>query len=542
MANSISRIIKPVNEQMLEFLPGSPEKASLKAKIQELKQTTIDIPLIIGGKEVRTGKTAACIIPHKKDHVLATYHLAGEAEIRMAIDAALEAKKSWEKMPWEHRCAIFMKAAELISGPWRDTLNAATMLGQSKTAYEADADSACEIMDFFRYNTYYMRQIIEQQPECIPGIFNRIEYRPLEGFVFAVTPFNFTAIGANLPTSPAMVGNTVLWKPASTSVYSNYFLMKCLEEAGLPAGVINFVPGPGSVVGPIVMSDKNLAGVHFTGSTGVFNDMWREIGSNLEKYIGYPRIVGETGGKDWVFAHNSADVDALVHAIIGGGYSYQGQKCSATSRVYIPESIWPEVQTKLVKEMSTIKVGDVEDFTNYMGAVIDQKAFNTIKGYIDYAREAADAKVIFGGECDDKVGFFIQPTVILTTNPKFKTMEEEIFGPVVTIYVYQDSEFEEAIDLAEQTSPYALTGSIFAQDRSVLIALEEKLAYSAGNLYLNDKTTGAYVGLQPFGGARSSGTNEKLGWMNMSRWMSPRTIKENFNPSKNFRLGLMAEK
>lgn len=541
MSNAVAKIIKPTNEKMLDFLPGSPERASLKAKVQELKQTQIDIPLIIGGKEVRTGNTATCIIPHNKEHILATYHLAGEKEIQMAIDAAVEAKKTWEKMPWEHRLSIFLKAAELIGGPWRDTMNAATMLGQSKTAYEADADSACEIMDFFRYNTYFLRQIYAEQPECIQGIFNRMDYRPLEGFVFAVTPFNFTAIGANLPTSPAMAGNTVLWKPASTAVYSNYFLMRCLEEAGLPAGVINFVPGQGSLVGPIVMSSKDLAGVHFTGSTGVFNDMWREIGANLENYIGYPRICGETGGKDWVFAHNSADVDALVTAIIGGGYSYQGQKCSATSRVYIPESIWPETQGKLLSEMATIKIGDVEDFTNYMGAVIDQKAFNSIKGYIDFAKEADDAEIIFGGECDDSIGFFIQPTVILTTNPKFKTMEEEIFGPVVTIYIYKDDELEETIALADQTSPYALTGAIFSQDRAVLIDIEEKLSYAAGNLYLNDRTTGAYVGLQPFAGARASGTNEKLGKTNMSRWTSPRTIKECFNPSKDFRLDLMSE-
>lgn len=541
MSNAVAKIIKPVNEQVLPFLPGSPDRASLKAKLQEMKQQKIDIPLIIGGKEVRTGNTANCIIPHNKKHVLATYHLAGEKEIRMAIEAAVEAKKAWEKMPWEHRLAIFMKAAELLGGPWRDTLNAATMLGQSKTAYEADADSACEIMDFFRYNAFFMRQIIEEQPECIPGIFNRMDYRPLEGFVFAVTPFNFTAIGANLPTSPAMVGNTVLWKPASTSVYSNYFLMRLLEEAGLPAGVINFVPGPGSVVGPIVLADKNLAGIHFTGSTGVFNDMWREIAANLEKYIGYPRIVGETGGKDWVFAHSSADVDALVTAIIGGGYSYQGQKCSATSRVYIPESLWPEVREKLLAEMATIKVGDVEDFTNYMGAVIDQKAYDSIKSYIDYAREAADAEIIFGGGCDDSVGFFIDPTLILTTNPRFKTMEEEIFGPVVTIFVYQDHDLDGAIDLCDKTSPYALTGAIFSQDRMALVDLEKRLSYAAGNLYLNDRTTGAFVGLQPFGGARASGTNEKLGKQNMSRWMSPRTIKECFNPSKDYRIGLMVE-
>lgn len=542
MPNSICKVIKPKNEEVLSYLPGSPERISLKAKLKEMRENVVEIPLIIDGKEVRTGKMGTCIIPHHKEHVLATYHMAGEKEVEMAISAALKAKKEWEHMAWEHRVSVFLKAAELISQPWRDTLNAATMLGQSKPVYEADADSACEVMDFFRYNSYFLAQIIQEQSECIPGIFNRMEYRPLEGFVFAVTPFNFTAIGANLPSTPAMAGNTVLWKPASSAIYSNYFVMKVLQAAGLPDGVINFVPGPGSIVGPVALSHQMLSGIHFTGSTETFNHMWRTVGQNLGNYIGYPRIVGETGGKDFVFAHHSADIDALVTALIFGGFSFQGQKCSATSRVYLPESIWPAVKSKLLEEVSTVKVGDVEDFTNFMGAVIDQNAFDSIRSYIEYAKNSDEAEIIYGGKYDDRIGFFIEPTVIVTTNPKFKTMEEEIFGPVVTIFVYKDDDFDEAVELCAQTSRYALTGSIFSQDRKVIVELETRLSNSAGNLYINDKTTGAYVGLQPFGGARASGTNEKVGSkQNVSRWMSPRTIKETFNPSKNYGLDLMAE-
>lgn len=542
MTNAINRIIKPENQQVPSYLPGSKERSSLKNKLKEMQQSAIEIPLIIDGKEVRTGNMGTCIVPHHKTQVLATYHKAGEKEVKMAIEASLNTKRDWENTPWEHRVAVFLKAAELISKPWRDTLNAATMLGQSKTVYEADADAACEVMDFFRFNSYFVRQIIEEQPECVQGIFNRMEYRPLEGFVFAVTPFNFTAIGANLPTSPAMVGNTVVWKPASTAIYSNYYIMKLLQEAGLPDGVINFVPGSGSVVGPMVMADRLLAGVHFTGSTATFNTMWRTVAGNLENYIGYPRIVGETGGKDFVFAHASADRETLVAALIAGGYSYQGQKCSATSRVYIPQSIWPEVKTKLLEQVSTLTVGDVEDFTNYMGAVIDQRAFDSIKSYIDFAGNSQEAEIIAGGECDDRIGFFIQPTIIVTTNPKFKTMEEEIFGPVVTIYVYKDNDLEDALALCESTSRYALTGAIFCRDRKTIVEMEHRLRYSAGNLYINDKTTGAFVGLQPFGGARASGTNEKVGSkQNLFRWMSARTIKENFNPANDFRMDLMLE-
>lgn len=542
MSNAIYTIQRPANEAVRSYLPGSPERESLKAKLTQMKSREIEIPLIINGQEIRTGNTGTCVIPHNHGHVLATYHMAGPEQVRMAIDAATTAQKTWSSLPWDHRLAIFLKAAELISGPWRDTLNAATMLGQSKTVYEADADAACELMDFFRYNAYFIRRILEEQPGCVPGTLNRMEYRPLEGFVFAVTPFNFTAIGGNLPSSPAMAGNTVIWKPASTAIFSNYYVMRLLQEAGLPDGVINFLPGPGSVIGPMIMEDKMLAGVHFTGSTATFNTLWRYMGEHLETYQSYPRIVGETGGKDFLFAQASADPKTVAQAIIGGGFSYQGQKCSATSRVYLPESLWPGIRTHLETELADVKAGDVEDFTHYMGAVIDRAAFESIASYIDHARTSRSAEIIFGGTCDDTTGYFIEPTIILTTDPHFKTMEEEIFGPVVTVYVYADQDVDAALDLCESTSEYALTGAIFARDRQAIARMEQHLAYAAGNLYINDKTTGAFVGLQPFGGARGSGTNEKVGSkQNISRWMSPRTIKENFAPTLEWRLDLMQE-
>lgn len=542
MSNTICQITKPENESVWGYLPGSIEKKNLKRRIEQLKSKTIDIPLIINGEEIRTGNTGTCIIPHNKSHILATYHKAGAKEMKMAIEASLAAKKSWADTPWEHRLAVFLKAAEKITGHWRDTLNAATMLCQSKTAYEADADSACELMDFFRYNSYFSRKIYEEQPTSQKGILNRIEYRPLEGFVLAVTPFNFTAIGGNLPTSPAMVGNTVIWKPASTAIYSNYFVMKLLQEAGLPNGVINFVPGQGSVIGPIALEHPALAGIHFTGSTATFNSMWKTVVNNLGSYKNYPRIVGETGGKDFIFVHKSANTDELVAAIIAGGFSYQGQKCSASSRVYVPASIWNKVELKLKTEMADLKTGDVEDFTNYMGAVIDQNAFNSISSYISSAKSSAKADVIIGGQCNDETGFFIEPTIITTSDPHFVTMQDEIFGPVVTIYVYADESYEAALQLCESTSQYALTGAIFATDRNAIQEIEKYLQYAAGNLYINDKTTGAFVGMQPFGGARASGTNEKVGSkQNISRWMSPRTIKENFNPAVDYRLPLMQE-
>ncbi|WDP91620.1 MAG: L-glutamate gamma-semialdehyde dehydrogenase [Desulfobacter sp.] len=542
MSNGIYTIQRPENETVLPYLPGSPEKAALKEQIAAMTAAPIEIPLIINGEEIRTGNTGTCVIPHNHAHVLATYHMAGPREVELAIQSAVEAQKEWAAISWEHRLAVFLRAAELISGPWRHILNAATMLGQSKTVYEADADAACELMDFFRYNAYFTRQILEDQPGGVPGTMNRMEYRPLEGFVFAVTPFNFTAIGGNLPCSPAMAGNTVVWKPASTAIFSNYYLMQMLREAGLPGGVINFLPGPGRLVGPMVMEDRHLAGIHFTGSTATFNTLWRYVGEHLETYKNYPRIVGETGGKDFLFAHASAPAKSVAQAIIGGAFSYQGQKCSATSRGYIPESMWPALRSELETELAHVKAGDVADFTNYMGAVIDRAAFDSIAAYIDCARESENAEIIFGGNCDDTRGYFIDPTVILTTDPHFKTMEEEIFGPVVTLYLYGDEEFKDALDLCESTSDYALTGALFARDRKAIEYMESRLAYSAGNLYLNDKTTGAFVGLQPFGGGRGSGTNEKVGSkQNISRWMSPRTIKENFSPSLEWRLDLMKE-
>lgn len=536
MNNSIAQLLKFENEKVLDYLPGSKERTEIKKELKSLKEEVLEIPLIIGGKEIRTGNIGQCIIPHDNKKVIAKYHMAGETEVKMAIQAALEAKKQWEKLHWEHRAAIFMKAAELASTTWRARLNAATMLCQSKTFIQAEIDSACELVDFLRYNAQCIYEIYNEQPMSAKGSWNRMEYRPLEGFVFAVSPFNFTAIGCNLATAPAITGNVVLWKPSSDAVYSSYMVFKLLQEAGLPDGVINFIPGSGGNIGNIVLSHESLAGVHYTGSTEVFRTMWKAVANNLDKYRTFPRLVGETGGKDYIFAHNSSRVDALVASIIRGAFEYQGQKCSAASRAYIPRSIWPEVKEKLIKEIKTIKVGDVEDFSNFMGAVINQKAFNTIKEYIEYAKESREAEIIIGGDCDDSVGYFVEPTVIVTTNPYFKTMVEEIFGPVITIYVYEDEDFEDTIKICERTSPYGLTGAIFATDRYIIAKLEEELTHSAGNFYINDKPTGAVVGQQPFGGARASGTNDKAGSKyNLLRWMSPRTIKENLNCVTDYR-------
>lgn len=542
MSKGYFRIKQPENEPINSYAPGTKSREELKQRFAEMRQETIEIPLIIGGEEVKTGKMGQCVEPHNRHNVLANYHMAGEKEIQMAVEAAVAAQAQWEALPWEHRLAVFLRAAELLAGSWRATLNAATMLGQSKTAFQAEIDSACEFIDFLRFNAYYMTEIYEEQPESTADAWNRLEWRPLEGFVFAVTPFNFTAIAGNLPTAPAMAGNTVVWKPASSAVFSNYYVMKLLQEAGLPDGVINFIPGSGAMVGELVMQDPRLAGVHFTGSTGVFQQMWQTIGENLPNYRSYPRLVGETGGKDFIFAHSSANIDALVTGLIRGAFEYQGQKCSAASRAYIPVSIWPQVEEKLVAEIGTIKMGDVQDFTNFMSAVIDQNAFDSITSYIDYAKASDEATILCGGEYDDQDGFFIQPTVILTTNPSFKTMEEEIFGPVLTIYVYPDEEVEEALELCDTTSPYGLTGAIFAQDRNIIASWERKLSQAAGNFYINDKPTGAVVGQQPFGGARASGTNDKAGSkLNMLRWVSPRTIKENLIPPKAYPYPFMDE-
>ncbi|OIP61835.1 MAG: 1-pyrroline-5-carboxylate dehydrogenase [Ignavibacteria bacterium CG2_30_36_16] len=543
MSNAIFKVPLPLNEPILNYAPGSPEKVELKKKLTEMRQQRIDIPLIIGGEEIRTGNTTEIRAPHDHSILLGLYHKAGAKEVNMAIEAALEARKSWAEMPWEQRAAIFLKAADLLAGPWRAILNAATMLGQSKTAYQAEIDAACELIDFWRFNSFYMTQLMSDQPFSPKGMWNRLEYRPLEGFVFAVTPFNFTSIAGNLPTAPALVGNVALWKPASSSVYSAYYLMKLWEEAGLPKGVINLVAGSGSQVGDPVMASEHLAGIHFTGSTAVFQGMWKTVGNNLNKMKYYPRIVGETGGKDFIFVHNSADIDGVVVAAIRGAFEYQGQKCSAASRMYLPKSRWDEFKTKYVGEVNKIKVGDVEDFTNFMGAVIDKGAFKTITDYIKYARDAKDAEIITGGNFDDSKGWFVEPTTIVTTNPKFKTMEEEIFGPVLTIFVYDDNKFDEALDLCDTTSPYALTGAIWAQDRNVLIKMSDKLKNAAGNFYINDKPTAAVVGQQPFGGGRASGTNDKAGSaMNILRWMTVRTIKETFVPPKDWEYPFMQEK
>ncbi|MFZ5967049.1 MAG: L-glutamate gamma-semialdehyde dehydrogenase [Bacillota bacterium] len=542
MQNGIYRLRKLDNEAVKSYLPGNPERTELKQKLTTLKNTEIEIPLIIGGKEIKTGNIGTCVIPHNHQHVLARYHIAGEKELNLAIEASIQAKKEWENTPWEHRAAIFMKAAELLAGPWRSTVNAATMLCQSKTAYQAEIDAACELIDFLRFNVYFMQEIYEEQPISTDGVWNRIDYRPLEGFVLAVTPFNFTAIGGNLPTAPAMLGNVVNWKPASTAVYSNYFVMKLLQEAGLPDGVINFIPSRGSDVERTMIGSRWLSGIHFTGSTEVFNTMWRQVANHINRYRGYPRLVGETGGKDFIFAHPSVEIDELAAALIRGAFEYQGQKCSAASRAYIPRSIWGELKDKLLEQLRTIKMGDVEDFRNFMGAVIDQKSFQNIKEYIEYADQASDAKIFYGGRCDDSIGYFVEPTVIFTSNPRFRTMEEEIFGPVLTIYAYDDNALEETLNLCDTTSPYGLTGAIFAKDRGAIVSMEQRLRHSAGNLYINDKPTGAVVGQQPFGGGRASGTNDKAGSkLNLLRWVNPRTIKETFVPSKSYAYPYMTE-
>lgn len=540
--NTIFQIPEPVNEPILNYAPGSRERAELKAKITELRSQVIDIPLIIGGKEVRTGRTADIVIPHENKRVIGRYHKAGPKEVEMAVQAAAAARRTWGRMPWHARAAIFLKAGELLATTWRATLNAATMIGQSKNPYQAEIDSACELVDFYRFNTWFAEQIHNQQPLSPSGSWNYVDYRPLEGFVFAVTPFNFTSIAGNLPTAPAIMGNTVIWKPASSAVYSGYFLAKLWEAAGLPAGAINMLPGSGSEVGDPVIASRDLMGLHFTGSTGVFNGMWSSITGNFSKYRGYPRVVGETGGKDFIFAHESCDREALKCALIRGAFEYQGQKCSAASRAYIPRSVWNAIKDDLVSQIKGIKMGPAEDFSNFFNAVIDKGAYRTIKGYIDFARTAPDAEILAGGGCDDSKGYFIQPTLIETTPPRFKTMEEEIFGPVMTVYAYEDGKFDETLKLCDETSPYALTGAIFAQDRAAVLKAEDVLRNAAGNFYINDKPTGAVVGQQPFGGARASGTNDKAGSIiNMMRWTSPRAVKENFTPPHDYRYPFMAQ-
>ena len=540
--NQIPKVPTAVNEPVCHYEPGTPQREELKARLKELKSKELEIPLIIGGQEVYTGNTAESVMPHNHGHVLARYHLAGEREVNMAIEAALEAKEQWARTSWETRVAVMKKTAYLVSTRYRTTINAASMLGLSKTPHQAEIESVCELTDFLNFNSDFLQQLYSQQPPYSPyGTWNRLEHRPLEGFVFAATPFNFLAIAGNLPSSPALMGNVVLWKPASSAVYPAYHLMRLFMEAGLPDGVINFIPGPGSVVGPTALQSEHLAGIHFTGSTSVFQNMWKTVGDNIRTYRSYPRIVGETGGKDFIVAHESADVEAVVAAIIRGAFEYQGQKCSAVSRVYIPQSMYPKLKERLLEEVRSVKVGDVEDFSNFMNAVIDKSSFDKIKGYIDYAKESNEATILSGGEADDSTGYFIQPTIIETDNPHFKTMVEEIFGPVVTLYPTSES-FEEVLNLCDQTSQYGLTGAVFARDRDAIDRATEVLTHAAGNFYINDKPTGSIVGQQPFGGARASGTNDKAGSMfNLVRWVSQRAIKENFDPPRDFSYPFMEE-
>ncbi|MEC9376540.1 MAG: L-glutamate gamma-semialdehyde dehydrogenase [Candidatus Neomarinimicrobiota bacterium] len=528
---------KAVNEPIKSYAADSSERVRIQAKYDEMASQTIEIPVIIGGQEIKTGNTGTCTMPHNHQHVLATYHKAGDAEANLAIDSAMESWKTWSKTSLEERTSIFRKAAVLLTGPWRDTINAATMLNQSKNAFQAEIDSACELIDFFNFNAQYAEEIYANQPLISPdGMHNHLEYRPLEGFVFAITPFNFTSIAGNLPSAPALMGNVALWKPASSAVLPCYYLMKMFEEAGLPDGVINFIPGSGSQVGNPVLANENLAGVHFTGSTETFQHIWKTIGNNIDQYKTYPRIVGETGGKDFCLAHESVDIDELATAMIRGAFEFQGQKCSAMSRAYVPTTIWEDVKGKYLSELETVKVGSPRNFTNFMNAVIDKSAFDSIIKYIEYAKNSDDAEIISGGTYDDSKGYFIQPTTIITTDPHFKTMEEEIFGPVLTVYLYDPEDWDSTIDLVDTTSPYALTGCIMGKDREALTEATDRLTHSAGNFYINDKPTGAVVGQQPFGGSRASGTNDKAGSdLNLLRWVSVRTIKETFDTPKDYR-------
>lgn len=527
--NGFFKVPAPINEPILNYAPGSKERSELKAALAEARNKEIDVPMYIGGKEVRTGKISRMAPPHDHKHTLGYFHKGDTTHVTQAIEAALAAKENWENLAWEQRAAIFLKAADLIAGPYRAKLNAATMLGQSKNAYQAEIDSACEIIDFLRFNVAFMSQIYQDQPVSGKGMWNRIEYRPLEGFVFALTPFNFTAIAGNLPTSAAMMGNVVVWKPANTQVYSAQVLMEIFIEAGVPDGVINLVYVDGPSAGDVIFNHPDFAGIHFTGSTGVFQNVWKTIGGNIHKYKTYPRIVGETGGKDFIMIHKTAKVDESVTAIVRGAFEYQGQKCSAASRVYIPSNLWPAIKTKMVETIKTLKMGPTENFENFINAVIDEKAFDKIASYIEAAKQDSSVEIIAGGNYDKSSGYFIEPTVIVTQNPKSTTMCEEIFGPVLTIYVYNEDQFEQTLDLLNNTSDYALTGAVIAQDRYAIDLATKKLRNAAGNFYINDKPTGAVVGQQPFGGARASGTNDKAGAMvNLLRWVSMRTIKETF--------------
>jgi 1-pyrroline-5-carboxylate dehydrogenase len=539
--NSTRRVPPPTNEPVKSYAPGSAEKAELKARLTAMAGERIEIPLVIGGKNVKGTERGIAVMPHDHRHVLGDWHKAGREHVTKAVQAAAAARREWANWPFEDRAAIFLKAAELLTTTWRQTVNAATMLGQSKTAFQAEIDAAVELIDFWRFNPHYAQELYAEQPVSDHTMWNQAEYRPLEGFVYAVTPFNFTSIGGNLPTSPALMGNVVLWKPASSAIPSAYSILRLLEEAGLPPGVINFIPGDPVAISDVVLNHPDLAGVHFTGSTGVFNAMWRTIGHNMERYRSYPRIVGETGGKDFILAHPSADTAAVAVAIVRGGFEYQGQKCSAASRIYVPRSIWKDVSSRVVAMIESIKMGDVQDFRNFMGAVIDKRAFEKISAYIADGRKRG--RVLAGGGCSDKTGYFIQPTLVQANDPDHKLMCEEIFGPVVTAYVYADEKWADTLKLVDRTSPYALTGAVFSQDRGAVRQASAALRNAAGNFYINDKPTGAVVGQQPFGGARASGTNDKAGSkLNLVRWVSARSIKETFSPPRDYRYSFMNEK
>jgi len=543
MANAKFNLSLPSNEPIKSYAPGTPERKDIKAKLKELKARQVEIPIIIGGKEVKTGNLGECVLPHDHKTAVGTYHKAGEKEIQEAIETSLMVHRQWAEMDWQDRASIFLRAADILAGPWRSLLNAASMLCQSKNVFQAEVDAACEFIDFLRFNAFYAMQIYEQQPPIsTTGTWNRLEYRPLEGFIFASTPFNFTSIAGNLPSAPAIMGNVALWKPASNATYSAYYLMKLFQEAGLPDGVINFIPGAGSKVGPIIMNSPDLAGIHFTGSTATFQNMWQTVGNNIKNYKSYPRIVGETGGKNFIFVHKDTKIDELGTALIRGAFEYQGQKCSAASRAYIPSSLWIDLKDFILEEMKTVKMGDVEDFSNFINAVIDEAAFSKITEYIEFIKDGNEAEIVFGGNYDNSKGYFIEPTIAVTTNPHFRTMEEEIFGPVLTVYVYEDDKFEETLHLCDETSPYGLTGAIFSRNREAIRLAEKILVNAAGNFYINDKPTGAVVGQQPFGGSRASGTNDKAGsFLNMIRWVTPRTIKETFVPPTDYRYPFMGE-
>jgi 1-pyrroline-5-carboxylate dehydrogenase len=539
--NGRRRVPPPVNEPIKSYAPGSPERASVKARLSAMAGEKIEIPLFIGGKEVRTGKTAPSVMPHDHAHVLADYQKASESDVQAAIAAAADARHEWASWSFDDRAAVILKAAELLTTTWRDTINAATMLGQSKTIFQAEIDAACEIIDFWRFNVHYGQELLDEQPASDHTMWNALEYRGLEGFVYAVTPFNFTSIAGNLPTAPALMGNTVVWKPASSAMFAAYYLMKLYEAAGMPPGVINMVSGDAAMISKALLSHRDLAGVHFTGSTEVFNDMWKTIGASMSTYRSYPRIVGETGGKDFIVAHPSADAEALAVAIVRGAFEFQGQKCSAASRIYVPKSLWAGVRDRVVAMIDDIKMGDVQDFRNFMGAVIDKRAFDKISEYVEHAR--GKAKIVAGGKVDGAKGYFVSPTLVETNDPAYRLLCEEIFGPVVTAYVYDDAKWEETLRVVDSTSPYALTGAVFAQDRRAIVHATSALRHAAGNFYVNDKPTGAVVGQQPFGGARGSGTNDKAGSkLNLVRWVSARTLKENFNPPHDYRYPFMGEK